>query len=230
MICPGFLESKTKKTIDLPNKTTITRKQTTEGNSKLVSRGRLGLKESTTATKMTTNELPLPKRHITTNDKDGTSAFASEISSSPPSRTLPDGLKITFCYGNARFPIDVNQHKDLESYQHLIDNPPGIVLQNGVVFRIIDFPPGYVSAMHRTISVNFNVVIEGQLELILDGGERRTLSRGDSAIQRAVNHSWRNTSTVEWARLAAVPIPAEPLQFTGVNVEASGVAGMSASS
>lgn len=179
---------------------------------------------------MTTNELPPLKRHITTNDKEGTAAFPSDPSSSPPSQTLPDGLKIAFCYGSARFPVDLNQDQDLESYQHLIDNPPGIVLQNGVVFRIIDFPPGYVSATHRTISVNFNVVIEGQLELILDFGERRTLSRGDSAIQRAVNHSWRNTSTVEWARLAAVVIPAEPLQCAGVNVEASGVAGMSDSS
>ncbi|KEF59155.1 uncharacterized protein A1O9_03999 [Exophiala aquamarina CBS 119918] len=179
---------------------------------------------------MTTSELPSPKRYITMNDKNGTSSFPSDISLIPPSRTLPDGLNITFCYGSERFPVDLNKNQDLESYQHLIDNPPGIVVQNGVVFRIIDFPPDYVSAMHRSISVNFNVVIEGQLELILDGGERRTLNRGDSAIQRAVSHSWRNPSTVAWARLAAVPIPAEPLQLAGVNVQASGVAGMTASS
>ncbi|KAK5047415.1 hypothetical protein LTR84_006511 [Exophiala bonariae] len=179
---------------------------------------------------MSSNDLPQSKRHITTNDKNGISTFSSDISSNPPSRTLPDGLKIAFCYGSGQFPVELNGNNDLESYQYLIDNPPGIVVEKGVVFRIIDFPPGYTSAMHRSISVNFNVVIEGQLELILDGGERRILDRGDSAIQRAVNHTWRNTSTVEWARLAAVPIPAEPLHFAGLAVQESGVAGMAASS
>lgn len=177
-----------------------------------------------------TKPLP-PKRHITTNDKDGSSSiFASGVSSDPPSRVLPDGLKITFCYGSDRFPVDLNRDQDLEAYQHLIDNPPGIVVPNGVVLRIIDFPPGYVGVLHRTISVNFNVVIQGQLELVLDSGERRTLSCGDSAIQRAVNHSWRNTSTIEWARLVAVPIPAMPLRVAGIDLQGTGVAGMTATS
>jgi quercetin dioxygenase-like cupin family protein len=179
---------------------------------------------------MSNKRFPSPNRHITTNDKNGASVFVPNLSTNAPSRTLPDGLKITFCYGSTQFPIELNQDQDLDSYQHLIDNPPGIVLQTGVVFRIVDFPPGYVGALHRTISVNFNVVIEGQLELTLDSGERRTLTRGDSAIQRAVNHLWRNKSTVEWARIVAVPVPAEPLQHAGVDINASGVPGLSASS
>lgn len=176
-----------------------------------------------------TNNLPSPKRHITTNNSDGIAVFVPDISSDPPVRTLPDGAKITFCYGSDRFPINLTRGQDLQSYQHLIENPPGIVVQNGVAFRIIDLPPGYTSVMHRTVSVNFNVVLEGQLELTLDSGQKRILSQGDSAIQRAINHSWRNVSSTEWARMVAVPVPAEPLQIAGSKVEATGVPGMSAS-
>lgn len=172
---------------------------------------------------------PLPvKRHITTNTNDGISVFASQISSDPPSTQLPDGTKITFCYGSQRFPVALAGEQDLQSYQHLIENPPGIVVPNGFAFRILDLPPGYNSAAHRTISVNFNVVLQGQLELTLNSGEQRLLGPGDSAIQRGVDHSWRNVSSTEWARMAAAVIPAEPLQFGGVSMEGTGIPGMKA--
>ena len=175
------------------------------------------------------NTLPPAKRHITTNDKDGVSFFALDIGSEPPSRTLPDGTKVIFCYGSQPFPANLTDNQDLQSYQHLIENPPGIVVQNGFAFRILDLPPGYDSVMHRTVSVNFNVVLQGQLELTLNSGEKRLLGPGDSAIQRGVDHSWKNASSTEWARMAAAVIPAEPLQLAGTNVKATGVPGMDAS-
>ena len=169
------------------------------------------------------------KRHVTTNTHDGSSVFASNISPDPPSIQLPDGTKISFCYGSQRFPAILTDEQDLQSYQHLIENPPGIVIPNGFAFRILDLAPGYNSATHRTISVNFNVVLQGQLELTLNSGEKRLLGPGDSAIQRGVDHSWRNVSGTEWARMAAAVIPAEPLQFDGVDVKGTGIPGMNAS-
>ena len=169
------------------------------------------------------------KRHITTNTHEGLSIFTSKLTPDPPSIQLPDGTKISFCYGNQKFPVDLTDEQDLQSYHDLIENPPGIVIPNGFAFRILDLPPGYDSATHRTISVNFNVVLQGQLELTLNSGEKRLLVPGDSAIQRGVDHSWRNVSETEWARMAAVVIPALPLQFGGVEVKGTGVPGMDAS-
>ncbi|KIW85991.1 hypothetical protein Z517_01385 [Fonsecaea pedrosoi CBS 271.37] len=169
------------------------------------------------------------KRHVTTNTDDGVSIFSSKISPDPPSQQLPDGVKIAFCYGCQSVPVDLAGEQDLQSYQHLIDNPPGIVIPNGFACRILDLPPGYESAPHRTISVNFNVVVEGQMELTLGSGEKRILGPGDSAIQRGVDHSWRNVSSTCWARMVAAVIPAEALQFGGVEVKGSGIQGMDAS-
>lgn len=180
---------------------------------------------------MASNHIPpVPKRYITTNTVNGLSIFAPEIAPDPPFRILPDGERVTFCYGSDQFPIELTQDQDLKLYQHLIDNPPGIVLQHGVAFRVIDLPPGYASVMHRTVSVNFNIVLEGEVELILDSGERRRLRRGDSAIQRAISHSWRNVSTTEWARISAVPVPAAPLEIGGSSAHGTGIPGMGASS
>ena len=49
------------------------------------------------------------------------------------------------------------------------------------------------------------------MELVLDGGETRVLKRGDTCVQRATNHAWRNVSKTEWARMLYVLSEAEPV-------------------
>ena len=55
--------------------------------------------------------------------------------------------------------------------------------------------------MHRTQSLDYGVVLEGEVEMILDNGVTRKMGRGDVAVQRGTNHGWRNTSETEWARI-----------------------------
>lgn len=47
--------------------------------------------------------------------------------------------------------------------------------------------------MHRTQTVDYGIVIEGQLTLVVDEGETK-LSAGDIVIQRGTNHAWSNRS------------------------------------
>ena len=47
--------------------------------------------------------------------------------------------------------------------------------------------------MHRTESVDYGVVISGEMTLILDKGET-LLREGDVVIQRGTNHAWANRS------------------------------------
>jgi quercetin dioxygenase-like cupin family protein len=71
----------------------------------------------------------------------------------------------------------------------------------GTVARYVDLPPGALSPIHRTVSLDYGVVLEGDIELVLDSGETRELQRGDLVVQRGTMHAWRNTSKVEWARM-----------------------------
>jgi quercetin dioxygenase-like cupin family protein len=48
--------------------------------------------------------------------------------------------------------------------------------------RYVDMAPGHVSPMHCTVSLDSGVMVEGEVELVLDGGERRVLKRGDTAV------------------------------------------------
>jgi quercetin dioxygenase-like cupin family protein len=62
--------------------------------------------------------------------------------------------------------------------------------------------------MHRTISLDYGVVLEGKVECHLDSGEVKTLNRGDVCVQRATNHAWKNVSE-GWVRMMFVLLPSE---------------------
>lgn len=47
--------------------------------------------------------------------------------------------------------------------------------------------------MHRTQTVDYGIVLEGELTLVVDRGET-TIRAGDIVIQRGTNHAWANRS------------------------------------
>jgi hypothetical protein len=86
----------------------------------------------------------------------------------------------------------------------------------GTVCRFVDFVPGSTPIMHRTVSLDYGVVIEGSMECILDSGEVRRMERGDVCVQRATNHAWKNvTENGGWARMMFVLTASEALVVGG---------------
>jgi quercetin dioxygenase-like cupin family protein len=47
--------------------------------------------------------------------------------------------------------------------------------------------------MHRTQTVDYGIVLEGEVTLVVDEGET-TVHQGDIVIQRGTNHAWANRS------------------------------------
>lgn len=56
--------------------------------------------------------------------------------------------------------------------------------------------------MHRTETLDYGIVMEGEVWLLLDDGEVH-LKRGDIVVQRGTNHAWSNR-TEEMARMAFI--------------------------
>jgi quercetin dioxygenase-like cupin family protein len=65
--------------------------------------------------------------------------------------------------------------------------------------------PGF----HRTSSVDYAIVLAGEIYALMDEGEV-LLKQGDVLVQRGTNHAWSNRSDAP-AYLAFVLIDAEPL-------------------
>ena len=81
--------------------------------------------------------------------------------------------------------------------------------RHGTRFAVIDFPPGNVPQMHRTETVDYVIVIEGEIDMDMDASTVK-LKAGDIMIQRGTNHAWANRSGNR-ARVAFVLVDAEPL-------------------
>jgi hypothetical protein len=86
-----------------------------------------------------------------------------------------------------------------------------IMPPSGHLLRIIRiYPPsagGRRTVMHRTKTLDYVVVIEGEVVLILDDSEV-VLKPGDALVQRGTNHAWENRSDAE-AVMAFFHIDAE---------------------
>ena len=63
---------------------------------------------------------------------------------------------------------------------------------NGTIIRIVDLEPRSRSPMHRTESIDYGIVLAGEVILVLDDGSETLLGPGDVVVQRGTDHAWVN--------------------------------------
>ncbi|USG62575.1 cupin domain-containing protein [Sneathiella marina] len=159
-----------------------------------------------------------PVRRVVTGHNDAGYSVIEEDGMSPATKTIegrPD-YAVTNIWRTGKSPADV--HADDDILEHRGVTPP----EMGTVIRAIDIPPEtgdpeefrkivektfktlYPDAehapsdtrhygMHKTSTVDYAIIIEGELTAIMDEGET-VLKAGDILIQRGTNHGWANRS------------------------------------
>ena len=158
------------------------------------------------------NGLPALNRLITDHDASGKAVFNNTIPDPLPWDALPDGARFSLGYATHGVPVDLNSSQDILRYNSFLEKKPGITVPGGTVCRFVDMMPGAISPMHRTVSLDYGVVLEGEVELVLDSGEAKLMRRGDIAVQRATNHAWKNvTPNGGWARMLYVLQESNPV-------------------
>jgi quercetin dioxygenase-like cupin family protein len=85
-------------------------------------------------------------------------------------------------------PADTNRSEDPTAREWQVEPPPG-----GSVFRTATYPPGAEVGMHATETLDYIVVIAGQLTLLY-GDREIALGPGDTLVQQATPHGWANRS------------------------------------
>lgn len=159
--------------------------------------------------------LPKIHRYITGHNNEGKAIFDSTFGEESKMKANDDGLAFALSYSTKGFPVDMGQDKDLDVYGQYLKDAPGLVIAGGTVLRHVDIPPQTACTMHRTVSLDYGCVLEGEVELLLDSGEKRIMQRGDVAIQRGTMHQWINHSEKLWARMLFVLQESKPLDIAG---------------
>ncbi|KIW11753.1 hypothetical protein PV08_09025 [Exophiala spinifera] len=155
------------------------------------------------------NTYRVPKRIITGHDARG-KAIVEKIDESEWLKIADDTFRYNVMWSTSTFPIDIKHDNCLENEKTVMS----LSIPNGTVLRMVDRAPGSSSAMHRTQSLDYGVVIEGEQEMILDSGETVLLQRGDVCIQRGTMHQWRNPGP-GWNRMLFVLMDALPVEIAG---------------
>lgn len=178
------------------------------------------------------------RRVVTGHDSSGQSIFIDDRDS-PYTLAAPNipGLVVTDLWKTFSSPAN-NSSTDEPCSNTVTLTPPG----NGSIFRTVQFPPDahykdnwdpkehfaamgsegtlaksgdQKAAMHRTHSVDYAIVISGEIYAVMDDSET-LLKAGDALIQRGTNHGWSNRSN-EPALVAFVLIDAKPFDTTSTN-------------
>lgn len=142
--------------------------------------------------------MPLHSRRIVTgHDETGKSIILSD---GPPPHILNRGTDVDFLemWNVETVPASITATEP-EPTSETSRTPPA---PNGVKVRYNDFYPGHIKKlparadgrhpmMHRTKSLDFGIVLSGEIYMILDDSEVH-LKSGDLVIQRGTDHAWEN--------------------------------------
>jgi mannose-6-phosphate isomerase-like protein (cupin superfamily) len=173
-------------------------------------------------------ELPDIRRVVTGDDAKGQSHIIEDARATSI-RMVParPGYRAVNVWRTEQTPARITAQDTTPAHQGIL--PP----RNGTILRIIDFPPepqdegelkrqldstfggiykdashdrrpGKHPGMHRTETVDYAIVLEGEIWAVMDEGET-LLRAGDVLVQRGTNHAWANRSQ-QTARIAFVLI------------------------
>ncbi len=170
------------------------------------------------------------RRVVTGHDRDGKSIFI--VDGKAPNilemKSMP-GVALTDLWRTTTSPALNSGNKDAAAGRIKLE-PPG----DGTILRIVEFPPdaawrktadakaAFASIgaggapdhesgdpmMHTTATVDYIIVLKGEIYAILDKGEK-LLKQGDILVQRGTNHSW-SVRGEEPCVIAAILVSAKP--------------------
>jgi mannose-6-phosphate isomerase-like protein (cupin superfamily) len=135
------------------------------------------------------------------------------------------GLISTLLWVTDESPADISGTADRAERETGVPPPP-----RGSIFRVVVFPPDRKAmsrdavlqemglsdqkqsihpGMHRTRSIDYAVVIDGEIDMLLDDSEVH-LAAGDVLVQQGTNHAWVNRGANP-CRIAFVLIDAKEI-------------------
>jgi len=122
-------------------------------------------------------------------------------------RPSPSGNASTLMWSTDATPAGIELGREIEDMgARILGTPPPA---SGTRFTVNEIVPGAKATMHRTESLDYVIVLSGEVEMDLDDSTVK-LSAGDVMIQRGTNHAWVNRADKP-ACVAFVLVDAVPL-------------------
>ena len=153
------------------------------------------------------------RRVVTGHDPEGKAVVDIDEVVTSPGGSRP-GLSAKVLWTTDQSPADNNSKEDMSL------RPVHAAVPNGSTLRVIEYLPGVYPRNHRLSSVDYAIVIKGEIYMTMDDTEVH-LCAGDVLVQRGTIHNWENRGT-EPCVIAFVLIDAERIFVGGKQLEITG--------
>jgi quercetin dioxygenase-like cupin family protein len=155
------------------------------------------------------------RRVVTGHDKNGKAKVMIDEIGTAMKNPRPGAEYVELWSTDEGFPISNDEFSDP------VRKKIGTSIDKGTVFRVVKFDPGVAPRNHRTDSIDYGIVISGELDMELDNGVVVHLKAGDVIVQRGTIHNWVNRGKVP-CLVAFVLIWAKPVAIDGKHFDAHG--------
>jgi quercetin dioxygenase-like cupin family protein len=161
------------------------------------------------------------RRVVTGHDTSGNAVISTDETLTAVSRGA--GANITGCeiWSTEHMPVDNSPATEAAQragfINHDIPHMNYVGTGDGTVIRITEWAPGAPRLAHRTETVDYAIVLSGEIDLECDKGEVAHLKTGDVAVQRGTMHTWVNNGSVP-AVIAFILIDAKPVEVNGTEM------------
>ena len=126
------------------------------------------------------------RRVVTANDNEGKSeVWIDDLAQNV--KVSRSGVTGTVVWTTDTVPPDLSGAEDLGDKE--VERPPA---RRGTIFRIIEFQPGNTTDMHVTQTIDYAIVLKGEIDMRLEKGAVHLVA-GDVIVQRGTLHDWVNT-------------------------------------
>ena len=152
------------------------------------------------------------RRVVTGHDANGRAIVVTDEIT--PTTTMRPKVEAAVVWSTEGFPVDNDDPTDGAK------RDVSTAHSNGTVLRVVSYEPGATPRNHRTDSIDYGIVLSGEMTMDLDGTEV-VLKQGDICVQRGTIHNWINRGTVPVV-MAFVLIDAKPATRGGKTLHAEG--------
>ena len=128
------------------------------------------------------------RRIVTAHDAGGKSVVGSDGAIESTPGKIDRAISAADIWWTPCVPADVAAH-DARS-----EPSPGMPSPGGTLLKVLEIWPGTKPVMHKTETLDYVIVIEGEVDMLLDDGAEVHMKAGDLMIQRATLHGWANRS------------------------------------
>jgi hypothetical protein len=126
------------------------------------------------------------RRVVTAHDADGNAIVGMDsIIEAGPGVMTPSTANAGI-WATDSTPAAIDDDRDPAATRMSLEPP-----RNGSIFRVIEFPPSTAPRMHRTDTIDYVIVMDGEIDMLLRDSEEH-LKSGDVMVQRGTYHGWAN--------------------------------------